>query len=103
MATLWTNEHAHRGHGAVVQVLVCKQHSVFDENSAGSQDEGGEQVDVDVVSGAAELPEKKQRQAERQITQREMQAAQYACCSCIIVKTHCCFIHGDVSVSTITS
>lgn len=44
----------------MVQVLICKQHSVFNEDSAGSQDEGGEQVDVDVVSGAVELPEKNQ-------------------------------------------
>lgn len=39
----------------MVQVLVSKQDSVFDEDGAGSQDEGREQVDVDVVSGAAEL------------------------------------------------
>lgn len=60
--TLLTNERAHRGYGAVVQGLISKQHSVFNENSAGSQDEGGEQVDVDVVSGAAELSKKKEKQ-----------------------------------------
>ena len=49
---------SHRGHGAVVQGLISKQNSVFNENGAGSQDEGGKQVDVDVVSGAAELPER---------------------------------------------
>lgn len=42
----------------MVQGLISKQHSVFNENSAGSQDEGREQVDVDVVSGAAELSER---------------------------------------------
>lgn len=42
----------------MVQGLISKQHGVFDENGAGSQDEGGEQVDVDVVSGAAELSER---------------------------------------------
>lgn len=42
----------------MIQVLISEQHSVFDENSTGSQDEGGEQVDVDVVSGAAELSER---------------------------------------------
>lgn len=65
MAALWSNEHAHRGHGAMVQGLVCKQHRVLDEHGAGSQDEGGEQVDVDVVSGAAELSEKKPRKADK--------------------------------------
>lgn len=40
----------------MIQGLVGKQHRVFDEDGAGSQDEGREQVDVDVVSGAAELP-----------------------------------------------
>ena len=42
----------------MVQVLVSKQHDVLNEDSAGSQDEGGEQVDVDVVSSAAKLPER---------------------------------------------
>lgn len=42
----------------MVQGLIRKQHSVFNENGTGSQDEGGEQVDVDVVSGAAELSER---------------------------------------------
>lgn len=45
----------------MVHALVGKQHSVFDENGAGSQDEGGEQVDVDVVSGATELSERGKR------------------------------------------
>lgn len=42
----------------MVQGLVGKQHGVLDENGAGSQNEGGEQVDVDVVSGAAEFPKR---------------------------------------------
>lgn len=46
----------HRGHGAVVQSLICKQHGVLNEHGAGSQDERREEVDVDVVSGAVELP-----------------------------------------------
>lgn len=45
----------------MVQVLVSKQDSVFDEDGTGSQDEGREQVDVDVVSGAAELSGKWKR------------------------------------------
>lgn len=39
----------------MVQVLISKQDGVFDEDGTGSQDEGREQVDVDVVSGAVEL------------------------------------------------
>lgn len=31
---------AHRGHQAVVQVLISKQDGVFDEDGTGSQDEG---------------------------------------------------------------
>lgn len=58
METLLANKRAHRGHRAVVQGLISKQNGVFNENSAGSQDEGREQVDVDVVSGAVELPER---------------------------------------------
>lgn len=42
----------------MVQGLIGKQHRVFNEYSAGSQDEGREQVDVDVVSGAAEFSER---------------------------------------------
>lgn len=53
-----TDNSAYRGHRAVVQGLISKQHCVFNENSAGSQNEGGEQIDVDVVPGAAELPER---------------------------------------------
>ena len=41
----------------MVQGLISKQHSVFNENGAGSQHEGGEQVDMNVVPGAAELSE----------------------------------------------
>lgn len=39
----------------MVQALVRKQHGVFHEDGARSQDEGGEEVDVDVVSRAAKL------------------------------------------------
>lgn len=46
----------HGGHEAVVLVLVGKKNGVFDEDCAGSQDEGEEEVDVDVVPGAMELP-----------------------------------------------
>lgn len=45
----------------MVQGFVCKQHRVFHKNSAGSQDERGEKVDVDVISGAAELPVEKKK------------------------------------------
>lgn len=40
----------------MVQALVGEQHGVFNEDGARSQDEGGEEVDVDVVSGAPKLP-----------------------------------------------
>lgn len=50
----------------MVQGLISKQHRVFNENGAGSQDKGGEQVDVDVVSGAAELPERGKKRREKQ-------------------------------------
>lgn len=50
----------------MVQVLISKQHSVLNENGAGSQDEGGEQIDVDVVPGAAELPERHKSRREKQ-------------------------------------
>lgn len=53
----------------MVQSLVSKQHSVFDENSTSSQNEGGKQVDVDVVSGTAELSgDTKQRDEEGHLT-----------------------------------
>lgn len=39
----------------MVQGLISEEHGVFNEDGAGSQDEGREQVDVDVVPGAAEL------------------------------------------------
>lgn len=39
----------------MVQALVREQHGVFHEDGAGSQDEGGEEVDVDVVSRAPKL------------------------------------------------
>lgn len=40
----------------MVQVLIREQDTIFDEDSAGSQNEGEEQVDVDVVPGAMKLP-----------------------------------------------
>lgn len=43
-------------HEAVVQVFIRKQNAVFNEDSARSQDEGEEQIDVDVVPGAVKLP-----------------------------------------------
>lgn len=52
MEKIWT----HGGHEAVVQVLIGEENHVFDEDSARSQDEGEEQVDVDVVPGAVKLP-----------------------------------------------
>lgn len=39
----------------MVQTLVCKEHGVFNEDGARPQDEGGEEVDVDVVSRAPKL------------------------------------------------
>lgn len=40
----------------MVQTFICKENGVFDEDRARSQDEGEEQVDVNVVPGAAKLP-----------------------------------------------
>lgn len=48
--------HTHRRHEAVVEVFVRKKNAIFNEDSARSQDEGEEQVDVDVVPGAVKLP-----------------------------------------------
>lgn len=67
LETPLTDCRAHRGDGAVVQGLVGKQHRVFNEDSAGPQDEGGEQVDVDVVPGAAELSESSEKQKEERM------------------------------------
>lgn len=53
----------HGGHEAVVQGLICKENGVFDEDGARSQDEGEEQVDVNVVPGAAKLPAEDTRDA----------------------------------------
>lgn len=49
----------------MVQGLISKQHSVFDENGAGSQDKGGEQVDVDVISSAAEFSKRTKKRKKR--------------------------------------
>lgn len=40
----------------MVQAFIRKEDGVFDEDSAGSQDEREEEVDVDVVPGAVKLP-----------------------------------------------
>lgn len=48
----------HRGHGAVVRASVCKQHWIFDEHTQTPEDEGREQVEVDVVACAEQLPER---------------------------------------------
>lgn len=40
----------------MVLILIRKQDSVFNEDCTGSQDEGEEKVDVDVVPGAMKLP-----------------------------------------------
>lgn len=48
--------HTHSGHEAVVQVFIRKKNAIFNEDSARSQDEREEQVDVDVVPGAVKLP-----------------------------------------------
>lgn len=53
----------HRGHEAVVQAFICKENGVFDEDSTRSQDEGEEQVDVNVVPGAVELPAEGRKEA----------------------------------------
>lgn len=45
----------HRVVVAVVELLVGEQQGVPDEDEDGPQDEGDEQLDVDVVPGAVEL------------------------------------------------
>ena len=40
----------------MVLVFIGKEDAIFNEDGARSQDEGDEEVDVDVVSGAVELP-----------------------------------------------
>lgn len=49
----------------MIQRLISKQHRVFNENGAGSQNKGGEQVDVDVVPGAVELSEMRETGREK--------------------------------------
>lgn len=51
-----TQPRTHRGHETVIQVFIREQNGVFDENCTRSQDEGEEQVNVDVVPGAVKLP-----------------------------------------------
>lgn len=53
--------YTHSRHEAVVQVFIRKKNSVFNEDSTCSQDEGEEQVYVDVVSGAVKLPAKQRK------------------------------------------
>lgn len=55
MATSLIDRSTHGRHRAMVQTLVCKEHGVFNEDGARPQDEGGEEVDVDVVSRAPKL------------------------------------------------
>lgn len=61
MELLWGFSYTHSRHEAVVQVFIRKKNSIFNEDSARSQDEGEEQVDVDVVSGAVKLPVKQRK------------------------------------------
>ena len=46
---------------AVVAVLLSVQHTIFDEDWDGSQDEWHKQVHVDEVPGAVELPGEKNK------------------------------------------
>lgn len=55
----------HSRHEAVVQVFIREQDPIFDEDGAGSQDEGEEQVHVDVVPGAVELPVQKKKKEKK--------------------------------------
>lgn len=48
---------SHRVVVTVVELLISKQQRVSDEDEDGSQDEGDEQLDMDVVPGAVQLPE----------------------------------------------
>lgn len=42
---------------AVIDLLISKQQRVSDEDENGSQDEGDEQLDVNVIPGAVQFPE----------------------------------------------
>lgn len=46
----------HCGQAAVVSVVTGEQRSIPDEHGHSFQDEGGEELDVDEVSGTAEPP-----------------------------------------------
>lgn len=68
----------------MVLLLIRKQNGIFDEDCAGSQDEGEEKVDVDVVPGAVKLPEARHRE-------REHVGLSFS--SCIKTKVEvCCFL-----------
>lgn len=45
----------YRWHKAVVHIFICKQNSIFRENSDCSQDKGDEQVHMDVIPCAVEF------------------------------------------------
>lgn len=48
--------HTHGGDEAVVAVLLCVEDPVFDENRDGPQHERHEQVHVDEIARAVQLP-----------------------------------------------
>lgn len=52
--------------GVTVEVVIRgEEHSISDEDEGGSEDEGEEQLDVDVVTGAVEPPWGKTKDTER--------------------------------------
>lgn len=55
----------------VIELLVIKQLGVSDEDEDGSQDEGDEQLDVNVVPGAVQLPGEILRLFHRLLSERD--------------------------------
>lgn len=56
----------------VVAVLLSIQHTVFNEHRDGSQDERHEQVHVDKVPGAVQLPVKGPEKSSLSVTLRQL-------------------------------
>lgn len=53
---MWGQMGPHRGLRAVVYLPAVEEGHVLDEDGSGPQDEGHEEMHVDVVSGTVQLP-----------------------------------------------
>lgn len=45
----------------MVEVFIGEEHRIFDEDEGSTQDEGNEELDVDVVSGAVQFPRQQEK------------------------------------------